>query len=135
MAKIRHIQPEGLVEVKRLGFSQVVTSQGGTHVHIAGQTPVDKAGNPVGIGDIEAQTHQVMQNLKEALSAVSATFDDVVKLTVLIVDYEPSVRGVVLGVTSQYISADRAPAATLIGVQSLISEAFLVEIDAVAVID
>jgi len=58
----------------------------------------------------------------------------VVKLTVFVVDYEPSMRGEILAVRNKYIAADKAPASTLIGVQALVQEGFLIEIEATAVI-
>lgn len=96
---------------------------------------MDANGSPVGRGDIAAQTHQVMKNLLAALHSVSATFEDVIKLTIYVVDYKPSDRAKILAVREQYIASDRAPASTLVGVQSLVSEEFLIEIEAVAVTD
>ena len=135
MPDIERIQPDGLVDVRPFGFTQVVTATGGKHVFISGQVSVDEQGTPVGIGDLVAQTHQVMKNLSAALASVSASFDNVVKLTVFIVNYQPAVRGEVLAVRNQYVSLDHSPASTLIGVQALASEEFLIEIEAVAVVE
>ena len=47
---------------------------------------LDPQGNVVGEGDIVAQTRQVMENLRLALGAAGATFDDVVKVTNYVTD-------------------------------------------------
>ncbi len=134
MAKINRIQPQHLTDSRPSGYSHVVTAQGGTHVFISGQLPIDETGAPVGRGDIGAQAQQVMKNLGAALASVSATFDDVVKITIFVVDYKPADRARILEVRKQYIASDKAPASTLIGVQALAAEDFLIEIEAVAVI-
>ncbi len=135
MAEIKRIQPEGLVDVRGFGFSQVVVARGGTHVHISGQVAVDAEGRTVGPGDLAAQTHQVMRNLGAALASVSATFDNVVRLGVFIVDYDPARRAQVLAVRNEYVDPAQVPASTLLGVQSLVSPDYLIEIEATAVID
>src|SRR3990170_15637 len=60
----------------------------GSTVYIAGQTATDSQGNLVGKGDIEAQTAQVCENLKAALAAAGATFENVVKVTLYLTRLE-----------------------------------------------
>jgi reactive intermediate/imine deaminase len=57
----------------------------GDFVFASGQVPVRPDGSIVD-GGIEAQTRQVLDNLKAALSLAGATMDDVVKTTVWIAD-------------------------------------------------
>ena len=57
----------------------------GDFVYVSGQVPVDAAGEIVS-GGIEAQTRQVMDNLKAALALAGATFDDVCKATCWLAD-------------------------------------------------
>ena len=52
----------------------------GDFVYVSGQVPADAKGEIV-VGGIEAQTRQVMDNLKAALALAGATFDDVCKCT------------------------------------------------------
>ncbi len=52
----------------------------GDFVYVSGQVPGNADGEIVA-GGIEAQTHQVMANLKAALALGGATFDDVCKTT------------------------------------------------------
>jgi enamine deaminase RidA (YjgF/YER057c/UK114 family) len=103
-------------------------------VFIAGQVAVDAEGKIVGRGDYEAQAVQVFENLKLALGAAGATFEDVLKLTIFIKDLTPAARKAVMGVRGRYISPTSPPAATMIGIDRLVEEELLVEIEAVAVV-
>jgi reactive intermediate/imine deaminase len=64
-------------------FSPAVRA--GDFVFVSGQVPADAAGEIV-VGGIEAQTRQVMDNLKAALALAGATFDDVCKSTCWLAD-------------------------------------------------
>lgn len=51
----------------------------------SGQIPLDPAtGSIVGVGDVEAQTQQVMKNISEVLKQAGATFSNVVKTSIFI---------------------------------------------------
>lgn len=115
-------------------YSHTITVTDMTLVFIAGQVAVDIEGNLVGKGDLGAQTEQVFKNLNAALEAVGATFDNLVKITFYIVNYKRSYRAALLEVYQRY-SPENPPTSTLVGVQSLASEDFLIEIEAVAAID
>ena len=70
------------------GISHVPLSpavRAGDFVFVSGQVPVDTTGVVVS-GGIEAQTRQVLENVKAALALVGATLDDVVKTTVWLED-------------------------------------------------
>jgi reactive intermediate/imine deaminase len=57
----------------------------GDFVYVSGQVPVRPDGS-MADGGIEAQTRQVLENVKAALALAGATMDDVVKTTVWIED-------------------------------------------------
>ncbi|BEP44501.1 RidA family protein [Variovorax sp. V15] len=59
-------------------FSPAVRA--GDFIYVSGQVPVDKNGELV-VGGIEAQTRQVMENIKTVLALAGATLDDVCKST------------------------------------------------------
>jgi 2-iminobutanoate/2-iminopropanoate deaminase len=88
----------------------------------------------VGKGDLKAQTDQVFANLKTALAATGATFNDVVKITWYIKGYKPDDLPVLRGVRDKYVNTAEPPASTLIGVASLFQEDYLLEVDAIAVV-
>ena len=57
----------------------------GDFVYVSGQVPADAKGEIVA-GGIEAQTRQVMENIKSALALAGATLEDVCKCTVWLHD-------------------------------------------------
>jgi enamine deaminase RidA (YjgF/YER057c/UK114 family) len=112
------------------GYTQVVQVTGGRTIYLAGQVALDASRNLVGRGDFRAQAQQVFENIKTALAAVGADFSHVVKLNYYLVD-----RSHVLmlrEVRDQYVNTEAPPASTLVVVQSLFQEEFLLEIEAIA---
>ena len=132
MAHKRFVNPPGL---KPLGMYSNTACGRGTMVFVAGQVAVDAAGQIVGRGNYEAQAVQVFENIKLALSAAGATFEDVLKLTVFIKGLTQESRKAVMGVRGRYLSHTNPPAATMIGIDRLVEDDLLVEIEAVAVVD
>ena len=126
------LNPAGLPVLP--GFSQVVTATEGKIVFISGQVALNANNEVVGKGDLRAQVVQTFENLKGALAAVGATFDDVLKTNTYIVNYTPDMIGVVREVRSQYLPQEKAPASTLIGVQALVFEELLIEVEAFALL-
>ena len=132
MSEIRHIRPAGLSNAP--AYTHVVGARGAETLYISGQVAIDESGKTVGVGDLAAQTQQVMQNLETALHAAGATFADVVKLTTFVVDYIPEYRAIIGGARSAFLSKDKPPASTLVGVSALAAADWLIEIEAIAVI-
>ncbi len=130
---VEHINPEGLS--KPGAYTQVVRGTGTTIVSIAGQVSIDAEGNVVGKGDFAAQALQAYTNVKIALEAVGATFDQVTKMTVFIVNFSAEEHFGPLIEARAKIMPGKKPANTLIGVQALASPDFLIEVEAMAVLD
>ncbi|CAN5354297.1 hypothetical protein BH10BAC1_BH10BAC1_18530 [soil metagenome] len=130
--KIEHINPEGLA--KNPVFSQIVTTQGnGKTIYIGGQDAVNPKREIIGKGNIAEQTEQVMQNLQTALTACGATFENLVKLNIYMVQGQDLLSG--FQVSQKYFgSLTNPPAISVLIVVSLANPAFLVEIDATAFI-
>lgn len=129
---IQHIQPKGLA--KPTGYTHVVTAKGGKTVWIAGQIALNAKGEVVGKGDLKAQLTQVYENLKLALEAAGATFQDVVKVNTYIVNYKASMRADVREIRARFMGAGEPPASTLVGVQALATDDYLVEVEMTAVV-
>ena len=112
------------------GYSHVVEVLSGRTIYIAGQVPYDQAGKVVGKGDFAAQATQVFENLKLALAAVGATFENVVKVNTYVTDmsYLPTLRDI----RGKYYGRS-APASTLVQIGSLAHEDLMIEIEAIAV--
>jgi enamine deaminase RidA (YjgF/YER057c/UK114 family) len=113
-------------------YAHVVTAPpGGRLVFCAGAVAYDADGNLVGEGDIVAQTRQVMENLRLALAAAGATFDDVVKVTNYVTDAE--LWRQVLPVRAEYLREPH-PVSTFVEVSALMFPELLIEIEAIAVV-
>src|SRR5438874_3057304 len=67
-------------------YSQATQIDAGSLLFVSGQIPIDPATGELAQGDIAAQTERVMENLKAILAREGATFDDVVKTNVYLVD-------------------------------------------------
>lgn len=130
--KIKYINPEGLS--KNPAFSQVVTTEGnGKTVYIGGQNAVDAKHEIIGKGDIGKQTEQVMENIQIALEACGATWDDLIKLTIHIVQGQDLQKG--FQASQKYLgNLKNPPVITGFFVSALAHPDFLVEIDAIAFI-
>jgi enamine deaminase RidA (YjgF/YER057c/UK114 family) len=129
-ASARFINPETVHPP--FGYSHVVEVTAGRLVYIAGQVALDPTGALVGADDIRAQTRQVFDNLRAALQAVGAGFEQVVKLNFYLVD--ATQLPVVREVRDQYLNTRQPPASTAVEVRGLFREDALIEVEAVAVI-
>lgn len=116
------------------GYTHVVTATSGKMVFISGQVAFNPKGELVGKGDLRAQTTQVYENLKNALAAAGATTADVVKLNTYVVDFKAADLAAIREVRGQYFPFENMPASTLVGVQALAFDGFLIEVEAVAMV-
>ncbi|MER7207825.1 RidA family protein [Streptosporangium sp. NPDC000239] len=115
------------------GYSHVASIPPGSRiVWTSGQVPIDAEGTVATAGDWEAQTRQVMRNVGAALEAGGATWDDVFKLTIFVVD--TSALATVRAVRDEFINLERPPTSSLVQVAGLFRPDILIEIEAVAAI-
>lgn len=130
--RVKYLNPEGLS--KNPAFSQVVTTQGnGKTIYIGGQDAINAKGEIVGKGDLAAQTELVMQNLQTALTACGATFENLVKLSIYLVQGQDLSIG--FKVSQKYLGQlKKPPAISGMFVAGLANPDYLVEIDAIAFI-
>lgn len=118
-------------------FSQVavIEKNGIKTIYVAGQVGVDRHKNLAGNGHLEAQLKQTFSNLQTALESVDATMANIVKMNIYVVNYQPLDAELIGQVIRQHFRIGQLPAMSLIGVQTLAEERFLVEVDAEAVVD
>ena len=95
----------------------------------SGQIPLDPSTGELVGGDIEAQTEQVLSNLAAVLEAAGASFDDVLRTTVYLVDLAMFPR--VNAVYASRFTREPQPARATVQVAALPLGA-QVEIDAIA---
>jgi enamine deaminase RidA (YjgF/YER057c/UK114 family) len=103
----------------------------GDTVYVRGQIgqDLDTACN-VGVGDVTAQTEQAMSNIATLLSEADSTLDDIVKVTVYLVD--PRYRESVYRVIGRWLKGVH-PVSTGLVVSALARPEWLVEVDVIAV--
>ena len=94
---------------------------------------IPKHGELVGPGDPVAQTERDFENLGFALAAAGATFADIVKFGVYVTD--TSILPTVREIRDRHVDRARPPASTAVQVGALFRPGYLVEIDALAVVD
>ena len=137
MAKlVQSINPPGLA--KPAGYSHGIEVQGGKAVYLAGQVAFDKDGKLVGAGDIVAQFRQICQNLKGVLLARAGQLNDIVKLTIYVLDKRAyKARAREIGAVYREFFGRHYPAMTFLEVKGLYDDdqGCLLEIEAVAVVD
>lgn len=130
-ASTRHLNPDTLHRPN--GYTHVVETRGSRTIYLSGQVALDRDGNLVGANDMGAQAEQIFKNIEAALASVNATFEDVVKLTYFIVD--ASQIQAVRDVRDRYVNTAKPPASSAVEVRQLVSKDFLLEIEAIAVLN
>jgi enamine deaminase RidA (YjgF/YER057c/UK114 family) len=130
-----HINPSSLFPSLKYGFSQIVTSQGGRTVYLSGQTPLNAEEKVVGTSRRE-QMQQCLRNVQTALETVGGSLKDVVSLRLYMVNYNPDEEvNVIADGLKEFFPGDNPPATTWIGISSLAVKDFLIEIEAIAVLE
>ena len=115
-------------------YTQVVVATGSKLVFISGQQPEDIHGKLVGHGDFAAQARLAFGNLGRALSAAGARPEQVCKITIYIVDYDRDEHVPIIEEAQISLFGDHKPANVIVGV-AIMSPGYLIEVDAIAVID
>jgi reactive intermediate/imine deaminase len=102
--------------------------QFGDILFVSGLTPLDENARLVGEDDVVAQARQVHVNLEKVLTHAGASFADVLKVTVFLIDIADRTK--INDVRREYFGSAR-PASTLVEVSALAVPGILVEIEAV----
>jgi enamine deaminase RidA (YjgF/YER057c/UK114 family) len=130
-----HLNPDTLFPSVQHGFSQIVKVRGGTTVFISGQTAWDAQKRLVGGVSLVEQTRQALRNIRIAVEAAGGDLTDVVSLRIYVVNYKREDAGPIGELFREFFPGEHPPASTWIGVSSLAVEDFMVEIEAIAVIE
>ena len=113
-------------------FAQAIEIEAkGRLVFISGMVAKGSDGKVVGLGDIEAQTRQVCENVKAAIEAAGGTMDDICRVDVYVRNMEHFDR--IHRVRREYFKTP-PPASTMVEVSKFTSPDYLIEINAIAVI-
>jgi enamine deaminase RidA (YjgF/YER057c/UK114 family) len=117
-------------ETKDRGYSHV--AKAGKTLYIAGQVARDIQGRLVGKGDFDAQARQVYTNLKNILQEAGGGLKNIVKTTTILTHYD---NGESCRKIRNKFFGEIMPPNTLLIIESLASPDFMIEVEAIAVLD
>src|SRR5579885_3657442 len=125
----QQIRPASLPQPSGVFSHATMIEAQGRLVFISGMVARRADGTIAGIGDIEAQTRQVCENLKAAVEAAGGTMDDICRVDVFVRNMEhfPAIHKV----RREYFGTP-APASTMVEVSKMTSPDYLIEINAIA---
>lgn len=125
------VSPEGLHPAP--GFSHVAVASGSRFGFIAGQVALAPDFSVIGTDDLEAQTVAAMGNVRIALNAIDAGFEDVVRRTIYTT--EPTEYEAITAAIERVQGTTVHPAQTIVGVTGLAVPGLLIEIEVTALLD
>ena len=129
---VERINPSELARPS--GFSHAVAATGGRIVFLAGQTGMDRDGTVVS-GGVVAQFEQALANLLTALAAAGGQPEDLVSVTLYIVDVgDYQAHGKEIGAAWRKLAGTEYPAMAGVGVTRLWIPDALVEIQGIAAV-
>jgi len=133
MAEIKIQNPAGLP--RPLGqYSHLARVKASEFLFIAGQLAVDKDGNMIGADDFDAQCRQVFANIEAALQSQSAGFANVVEFTTYLVHSQDVAKFMKFRLREfpRMFPTGVYPPNTLVMIDRLVGEPYLVEVQTVA---
>jgi enamine deaminase RidA (YjgF/YER057c/UK114 family) len=130
---LRYLNPDTLG--RPLGqYSHITRVRTSELLFIAGQVAVDKSGALVGANDFDAQCAQVFANIEAALRSAGAAFQNVVEFTTYLVHSQdiPEFMKFRLREFPRMFAGGDYPPNTLLVIDRLVGEAFLIEVRTIA---
>jgi len=108
-----------------VGYSRAVKV--GERIYVTGTTATNEKGEIIGAGDAYAQTAQAIRNIEQALKALGASLENVVRTRMFVTDIS---RWEEYGRAHGEFFGEILPATTMVEVSSLIDPQMLIEIEA-----
>jgi enamine deaminase RidA (YjgF/YER057c/UK114 family) len=115
-------------------YGQIARVRASELIFIAGQLATDLNGKLVGEGDFDAQMRQVFSNIAAGLQSVGGTFANVVQFTTYLVHWQDiaNFRRVREQLFPTIFPSHQYPPNTLLVIDRLVQESFLIEIETIA---
>jgi len=128
----RTLNPRGVPDTLRYGFSQAVVTTGGRRVLLSGQVGVDVAERTVG-ADLASQTSAALGNIESILHELGGGLADVIVLRIYLVESERDEQRLIGEALRKRFPVD-PPVTTWLVVSGLAREDWLIEIEAEAIL-
>ena len=135
MPQITFLNPEPMG--KPLGqYSQITRVKASEFLFIAGQVATNREGKLVGANDFDAQCGQVFANVVTALQSQGASLANVVEFTTYLVHSQdiPGFMAFRLREFPRLFPSGHYPPNTLLIIDRLVQESFLIEVHTVAAV-
>ena len=126
---VREVISQELAYPPKFGSPTALAVRAGDFLYISGMMPWDIDRRVVGIGDVKAQTRQVLKNMDAALRADGGNLSNIVKITFFLTDIRD--KSAVWDVRKE-LFGDARPASTLVEVTHLVDPLSLLEVEAIA---
>lgn len=116
-----------------LGFDHAVEVAGAQRVvYLSGQVAADDDGNPLHVGDMDAQLDKALDNVERVLAEAGLTLANLVRLNYYATDIA-AFHGGKDRISKRLADAGAHVSSTLLGVAALALPEFLIELEATAV--
>jgi len=116
-------------------FTNLVTSEGGKTIHLSGLVASTKDGDLVGPGDLGAQMAYIYDTIRQSLAQLGATPANVVRQRIFIVGLQLDHRPIIMKAMMDFYGEAETASSTCVGIDALLVDGALVEIDVTAVVD
>jgi len=136
MSIVSYVNPPGAAPAQGL-YSHAGVVSGGRLAFLAGQLSVGPDGEVVGKNDFEAQFRQVYKNLGDVIEGLGGRYTNVIKFTTYLVHSQDigSFMRLRRELFPQMFGQEIYPPNTLLMIDRLVKEEFLIEVEAIVALD
>jgi len=130
--EIKHINPENMANP--IGYSHAISVTGNHRtIYIGGQNAIDENGKLVGKKNLRQQTEQILTNIDKIMRSVGGNLENVVKFNIHLLQGQNPLEGF-QAFQEKWSDKENFPTVTALFVAGLGNPDWLVEIDAIAVV-